>query len=58
MRPRAITFMVLKLHAVMDAQGYFRAWEVTAANVDDRRVAEELLLAAPHRFVLADGGAT
>ncbi len=46
----------LKLHAVMDDQGFFRTWDVTAANVDDRQAAEELLAVAPCRLVLADGG--
>ncbi|GEP25385.1 IS982 family transposase [Lentilactobacillus diolivorans] len=45
-----------KLHAVMANQGYFLAWELTPASMDDRKVAEELLLTRPTRQVLADGG--
>ncbi|MFT8744509.1 MAG: IS982 family transposase [Lentilactobacillus hilgardii] len=45
-----------KLHAVMANQGYFLAWELTPASLDDRKAAEELLLTAPARQVLADGG--
>lgn len=45
-----------KLHAVMDNNGYFVNWELTPANVDDRKPVEELLREAPAHQVLADGG--
>ncbi|WP_203640204.1 IS982 family transposase [Levilactobacillus wangkuiensis] len=45
-----------KLHAVMDNNGYFVNWELTAANVDDRKTVEELLGKTPAHQVLADGG--
>ncbi|MDQ7936118.1 IS982 family transposase [Lactiplantibacillus sp. WILCCON 0030] len=45
-----------KLHAVMDNDGYFVNWELTPANVDDRKPVEELLREAPAHQVLADGG--
>ncbi len=49
-------FYGFKLHTVMTNQGYLVAWELTPASTDDRRAAEELLLTAPCRQVLADGG--
>ncbi|WP_137631948.1 IS982 family transposase [Secundilactobacillus hailunensis] len=45
-----------KLHAVMDNAGYFVNWELTPANVDDRKPVEELLREAPAHQILADGG--
>ncbi|MFC6253345.1 IS982 family transposase [Secundilactobacillus hailunensis] len=45
-----------KLHAVMDNAGYFVSWELTPANIDDRKSVEELLREAPAHQVLADGG--
>ena len=38
----------------MDNNGYFVNWELTAANVDDRKPVEELLQEAPARQVLAE----
>ncbi|WP_119327539.1 IS982 family transposase [Companilactobacillus musae] len=51
-----IYFYGFKLHVVIDDQGFPLSWEVTSASTDDRKVAEELLLTAPNKLVLADGG--
>lgn len=51
-----IYFYGFKLHIVLDDKEFPLNWEVTNASIDDRKVAEELLLTAPNKWVLVDGG--
>lgn len=50
------TYYGLKLHAVVNLEGYLVDFELTAANVDDRAILWELLSDAYQPIVLGDKG--